>query len=77
MILFERLVAVIGPDTKWHNFTVGNCTAHRSPGFFAMVFEQGSDKCCSAEGATAELACEALLVKIANLKPPVKKMPGF
>lgn len=77
--MLNELERLIGPDTPYHCYSMGNCTAHRSPGFFASVKTRDGGVPHAAEGATLEDAVRNLLAKLRT--PPVTMprpmMPGM
>lgn len=73
--MFRELEALIGPDTPYHCYSMGNCTASRSPGFFASVKTQSGEVPFAAEGATLEEAVQLLLDKMRNPPAPAWKAP--
>jgi len=75
--ILSRLQALIGPDTPYHCYSMGNCTAHRSPGFFASVKTQSGEVPFAAEGATLEEAVKNLLAKMQPTPVSMPAMPGI
>lgn len=73
--MLNELQSFLGPDTPYHCYSFGNCTAHRSPGFFASVKTKTGDVPFAAEGRTVEEAFRNLLDKMRNPPVPSWQMP--
>ena len=76
MTILAELQALIGPDMPYHCYSMGDCTAHKSPGFFASVKTRSGEVPFAAEGATLEEAVGNLLAKMRGPAPtPVWQAP--
>lgn len=79
MNIFEEMDMLIGNNSQslsdLHCYFVGICTAHRSPGRFAVVRNKAGKDVASAEGATSEDALRNLINKLKS-KPSMPAMPS-
>ena len=75
--MLNELESLIGPGTPYHCYSMGNCTSHRSPGFFASVKTQDGAVPHAAEGATLEEAVANLLAKLRTPPLTMPAMPGI